>query len=153
MKQLPADGLRVRLTHSLERYPHFTVQAGATGTVVEATEQLVRVKMDELISGAEEWDNEVCFTVEDDDGPQETPGEMFTSRAFWRSFQAVDVPMPSAEQIEQATAKASEAFWASVAASFPEVETGDFGPDESFDYDTACMLAVTRWLENNHPAA
>jgi hypothetical protein len=32
-----AAGARVRLRHEIERFPHFLIEAGATGTVAEAS--------------------------------------------------------------------------------------------------------------------
>ena len=61
---------RVRLTKTIDRYPHFIAPAGATGTVRESSAELLRIHLDEHIPGAEDWDNEVCFYPED--------GEEFT---------------------------------------------------------------------------
>ncbi len=63
---------RVRLTRNVERFPHFIARAGMVGTVTEATEEIVCIKMDEHLDGAEEWDNEVVWTPEDEyPGPQQ----------------------------------------------------------------------------------
>src|SRR5262245_33755058 len=64
-------GRRVRLTNDIDRYPHFIAPKGATGTVTEAHPDLYSVKLDELLPGAEEWDNEVCWypTNSDSDNP------------------------------------------------------------------------------------
>lgn len=59
-------GARVTLSQAIDRYPHFGVEAGATGTVVEWTEHMVRVRADVLIAGCEEWDNEIQWVPEDD---------------------------------------------------------------------------------------
>ncbi|HET7444545.1 MAG TPA: hypothetical protein VFJ57_07800 [Solirubrobacterales bacterium] len=64
---LPAVGARARLRHEIERFPHFLIEAGATGTVAEASESLIALRMDDFVPGAEEWDNEVCWTLEDGD--------------------------------------------------------------------------------------
>ena len=61
-------GDRVRLTQDVERFPHFIAKAGSTGVVSENNgENQVSVKMDEILEGAEEWDNEVCW-YDDDHG-------------------------------------------------------------------------------------
>ena len=56
---LPNPGTRVRLTCNVERYPHFIAQAGRRGTVIEATEEVFSVRMDDYLPGAEDWQNEV----------------------------------------------------------------------------------------------
>lgn len=52
-------GTRVRLTREVERYPHFTAEAGLTGTVTKFDEEVVAVQLDDPVSGAEEWNNEI----------------------------------------------------------------------------------------------
>lgn len=62
---MPAVGARARLRHEIERFPHFLIEKGATGTVVEASTSLIALRMDDFVPGAEEWDNELCWTDED----------------------------------------------------------------------------------------
>lgn len=50
-------GTKVRLTRDVERYPHFTAEAGLTGTVTKFDEEIVAVRLDDPVPGAEEWDN------------------------------------------------------------------------------------------------
>lgn len=64
-KQLPPSGARVKLRREVERWPHFNIEAGATGTVTEASEHLICLRMDEHVPGAEDWDNALCWTPED----------------------------------------------------------------------------------------
>jgi hypothetical protein len=52
-------GQRIMLRVEVDRYPHFIVNAGELGTVVTAQDNLVEVEMDNLIPGAEDWDNRV----------------------------------------------------------------------------------------------
>lgn len=59
------EGTRVRTRGSVERYPHFTVPAGATGTVIDVIPDAVAVKMDRHIPGCEDWSNEVVWQIED----------------------------------------------------------------------------------------
>lgn len=63
--ELPALGARVRLRRDVDRLPPFRVEAGATGAITTATEELIAMKMDLLVPGAEEWNNEVCWTPEE----------------------------------------------------------------------------------------
>jgi hypothetical protein len=63
------DGDRVRLTHDVERYPHFIAPKGATGIVREDGPDLFVVKLDQALAGAEEWENEIHWSNGDDPGP------------------------------------------------------------------------------------
>lgn len=64
-QRLPVEGERWRLTSDVERGPHFIASAGSAGTVTESTRDLVRLRLDDHLPGAEEWDNEVCWAPED----------------------------------------------------------------------------------------
>ncbi len=55
----------------------------------------------------------------------------------------------SNKKIEDAVTAAEEAFWTSVASSFPEVETGDFSPSDTVKLLNAMKAAVTTWLKEN----
>jgi hypothetical protein len=65
---------RVRLRHDVDRFPHFIAEAGEWGTVVHTPESdsagTLCVRMDAPIAGAEEWDNEVVWSVIDGDDPE-----------------------------------------------------------------------------------
>lgn len=56
------------------------------------------------------------------------------------------------ERMYRATDMAQEAFWACVAAAFPEAEAGDFPPDAHMHFEQACRHAVFTWLQFNFPA-
>lgn len=66
-------GTRVRTRHAIDRYPHFLAPAGALGTVTSTPSAdpsgTLCVKMDEIIDGAEDWDNEIVWSVGDGDDP------------------------------------------------------------------------------------
>jgi hypothetical protein len=51
----------------VKRFPHFLIDGGATGTITEATVSLIALRMDEFVPGAEDWDNELCWTSDDGD--------------------------------------------------------------------------------------
>jgi hypothetical protein len=51
----------------------------------------------------------------------------------------------SAEEIRAASERAQNAFWASVAESFPGMP-GDFAPEWDAEFDVAAMRAVSLWL-------
>lgn len=53
------EGTKVRFVRDVERYPHFVVPEGRTGTVTVSDEKVIRVKLDEALDGAGEWENEV----------------------------------------------------------------------------------------------
>lgn len=76
-EQLPVVGSRGRLRRSVDRFPHFVVQVGATGAVTEATDSLIALRLDVPLSGAEEWDNEVCWTADDIEAPDQTVAAVF----------------------------------------------------------------------------
>lgn len=54
-------GTRVALAHDVERFPHFIAPAGSTGTVIDTSCGNVCVRMDDTISGAEDWANEIVW--------------------------------------------------------------------------------------------
>ena len=61
------EGMRVRLTRDVDRFPDFLAKAGTEGKVIRVSfvgGQEVRVKMDEPIPGAEEWDNCILWNDE-----------------------------------------------------------------------------------------
>ena len=51
----------MEFTAELDRRPHFTVPAGATGVVSYMDDSLLTVRMDEPIPGLEPWENGVDF--------------------------------------------------------------------------------------------
>ena len=63
---LPAIGARFQLNRPVERFPHFRAQAGAAGTVVDASSNAISLHMDDYLPGAEDWDNEIVWTQDDD---------------------------------------------------------------------------------------
>jgi hypothetical protein len=54
-------GYRFMLRRDVDRFPDFLVRKGATGTVVRARNGAVIALMDQIIQGAEEWDNHVFW--------------------------------------------------------------------------------------------
>lgn len=61
--------------------------------------------------------------------------------------------MQSIEQrLQEAVRKANDAFWAEIATAYPEITTGDFGPGETHDFNTAQEQAVKTWLLLNTPS-
>lgn len=67
---VPQVGDRVRLKHYVDRYPWFIADAGAEGVVVDIGDPAIfAVKMDEPIPGAETWENEIHWMVEDTEDP------------------------------------------------------------------------------------
>lgn len=72
----PREGSRWALRQPIEKYPHFTVPAGYTGTIMEADCDLIRLRMDAHIPGCEEWDNEIVWSENDD------PAEISALNAF-----------------------------------------------------------------------
>ncbi|MEX1142869.1 MAG: hypothetical protein WD399_07590 [Thermoleophilaceae bacterium] len=97
--QLPSVGARARLRRIVDRYPHFCIDPGATGTITESSNDLICLHMDRHVDGAEDWDNEVCWTPEDgalmefDEPP--TLGDR-TRAAFYDDAQIVEPAGPAA---------------------------------------------------------
>lgn len=53
------------------------------------------------------------------------------------------------QRLHDAVVAAQEAFWAKIAAAFPEATSGDFPPGDQLAFDAACMSAATVWVEGN----
>jgi hypothetical protein len=51
--------------------------------------------------------------------------------------------------IEDALDSAENAFWDSIASSFPEATSGDLSPTEYFNLRKAMKASVEKWLKNN----
>ncbi|MBA3865967.1 MAG: hypothetical protein H0X42_06425 [Solirubrobacterales bacterium] len=60
--EAPIIGTRAQLRGRVERFPHFQIAAGATGTVVESSASQIALRLDEPVSGAEEWENELWWS-------------------------------------------------------------------------------------------
>ncbi|MDK9702514.1 MAG: hypothetical protein OEL20_05195 [Sulfuritalea sp.] len=56
------------------------------------------------------------------------------------------------DRFHDAVARAKEQFWASIAASFPEITSGDFPPDATLKFDDACSEAAAIWVTGNQPS-
>lgn len=59
-------GRRVRLLRNVERYPHFIADAGLVGVVSHVDDDVLAVRLEEPLAGAEAWDNEVHWYMEAD---------------------------------------------------------------------------------------
>ncbi len=57
--------------------------------------------------------------------------------------------MSNEQRIEQALVKAEEAFWAAVAAQFPEAKTGDVGPWATMKLTNTMERAIREWVDEN----
>lgn len=56
------EGQRFRLRRDVERYPHFTAPAGMLGTIATVDYGEICLCMDEMLEGAEDWENEICWS-------------------------------------------------------------------------------------------
>lgn len=52
-------------------------------------------------------------------------------------------------EFEKTVRDAQDAFWASIASSYPSICTGDFPPDATFAFTSACEDAVRCWVGCN----
>lgn len=55
-------GCHVALKQEVERFPHFKANAGSTGIIVEVTDHIIAVAMDDHIPGCEEWANRIIWS-------------------------------------------------------------------------------------------
>lgn len=55
------------------------------------------------------------------------------------------------ERLSKALETAKDAFWGSIAASFPEVRSGDLCPGDALAFDQACEKVAQAWLTANAP--
>lgn len=69
-----------------------------------------------------------------------------------KSMPQVAAAIAREQRIADAVRKASDAFWESVATAFPEARAGDFSPEDTYAWDTACERAVRTWVGYNVPA-
>ncbi len=58
-------GDRVELIRPVDRFPFFAVMDGAVGTVTTVEDGCFCVRMDDFIDGAEEWQNEIVWDMDD----------------------------------------------------------------------------------------
>jgi hypothetical protein len=65
MKYGIRPGLRVGNHRCLDRWPSFSLEPGYIGTIVRADPQMIAVRMDVHMPGAEEWNNEFQLTPDD----------------------------------------------------------------------------------------
>lgn len=67
---MPEHGMRVIWNEAMDHYPNFVVAPGTTGTVVQSDgreDPAIVVRVDQIIDGAEEWNNEVHWPQHDMD--------------------------------------------------------------------------------------
>lgn len=56
------------------------------------------------------------------------------------------------EDFENAVRRALDAFWASLAQSFPQITTGDMAPGDDSALEGGAMHAARAWVWWNDPA-
>ena len=55
----------------------------------------------------------------------------------------------SEKEIKRVAYIAGEDFWSSVASLLPEIQTGDFPPDELYALNKAMEKAIRKWIQFN----
>ena len=55
------------------------------------------------------------------------------------------------EKIHEASQKAHDAFWETLAEQFPEIDTGDLPEEEAESFDLQCLEAARLWVRLNEP--
>lgn len=92
--------------------------------------------------------------------PTETHGIVIVEDDFWYYTGTKEECEAELERIVRGSKEyrmfkaaelASDAFWAEIAKNFPEIKTGDFGPEESAAWSQAIARAVETWVTNNTP--
>lgn len=61
----PKAGERFVLVANVDRYPHFIAVRGLSGKVVDVSEDVVCLRLDDPLQGSEEWDNEVVWRADE----------------------------------------------------------------------------------------
>jgi hypothetical protein len=80
---VPQPGERFRLAGPVDRFPHFLAPSGTSGTVTYAEEHnIICLRMDEHLDGAEEWDNEIVWSADEDQDA--TTGKPSAAVPFYR---------------------------------------------------------------------
>jgi hypothetical protein len=84
---------------------------------------------------------------------QGTPAELqaFAAAVTAAAERAAAMAAARERRIAVTIEAASQAFWNTVAAHWPEATTGDFPPDATLDWSRAAQAAVTVWVEGNVP--
>ena len=53
------------------------------------------------------------------------------------------------ERIEEASRKANDAFWEVLAEQFPEINSGEYPPEEAEMFDLQCLEVARLWVRLN----
>ena len=59
------------------------------------------------------------------------------------------MPSKDTARLDAAVESAESAFWADVAANYPEAKTGDFSPEAAVALEAVLRTAIVLWLEWN----
>ena len=57
------------------------------------------------------------------------------------------------KSVDSAVEDALEAFWASIAASYPQAKHGDLSPSATASLKRAASAAISEWIDSNVPSA
>ncbi len=90
----------------------------------------------------------------DDDGdstPENVPADANPAQIAGMIARVVRDTEDRWQRVEDVLEQAGEAFWGAVAKGFPEVTSGDFGPDETLTIEQAMRKAMLLWLYYNRP--
>ncbi len=53
------------------------------------------------------------------------------------------------ERIQEASRKANDAFWEVLAEQFPEINSGDYPPEEAEMFELQCLEVARLWVRLN----
>jgi hypothetical protein len=142
----PVPGTRFALSAPVERYPHFAAPAGATGTVVYTDEYVICMHMDEHLLGAETWDNEITWAIEDDCDDLGIPSANPSAAAAFRRATTPldDPPMPASAETPQ---QASAAPFARNAGDGCQIVPGESDPPACVEVHLRALLGRVTYHE------
>lgn len=99
LQGIPPEGSRIKLGY-IERFPHFTFEAGEIAVVKERNfeQGIVWVELETRHDELDEWDNMLSFRAEDlgSDWPTITDDDDRLRLAFWEEVKEV---LPETEQV------------------------------------------------------
>lgn len=89
------------------------------------------------------WANPAVVRYHDGEHPGE---EEIHASCLTPSSDRVDIEVAYLHEVAET---AERAFWQAVAEAFPAVTGGDFPPDATHEFSTACERAIETWLMYN----
>lgn len=131
------------------------VPASMTG---DELDELLNKRYDEVNGGAfspdpDYWEKGQCYwTVVEARVEPDVRVTLGENEELVTTQETIVDPRTVAQRIDAALEPALQAFWAQVAADFPEVTTGDLGTELAQAFKIAAQGAIAGWVSNNAPS-